>query len=272
MCLPGGDGGGKKQREGAGEKCVIIKEVKKDYQSALAHPAKAGTVPAWPLRYSPAALLFWATLSPSSVKTATAFQTVWRHGCSLLRTIPQMWGTIQVGMFHKYQRDAEVGLNMKAGEMIFTNEQLMPREVKWFSQSKIHPKPKPLQVILIFLWQHSSNFSVHVIYLEAHLKRTGSGWGLWFCTYWLPADASTPWTTLGEARVYSTERGPLCVSGPQVHLGSPEQNGDLLQCCLPTHAHPPTKGVDALHKRPAVSETVLIRLLRAPWLYEQPNE
>lgn len=54
-------------------------------------------------------------------------------------------------MFHKYQRDAEVGLNMKAGEMIFTNEQLMPREVKWFSQSKIHPKPKPLQVILIFL-------------------------------------------------------------------------------------------------------------------------
>lgn len=95
---------------------------------------KQGLGPAWPPLVRPSGALGWFC-GPSTVHTATAFQTVWRHRRSLLRTIPQTWGTIlSVWTFHKYQRDSELGRNMKAGEMIFTNEPLMPREVKWFRQ------------------------------------------------------------------------------------------------------------------------------------------
>lgn len=53
--------------------------------------------------------------------------------------------------------------------------------------------------------------------------------------------------TLRSKDLSTTQRGShLRLSGPQVHLGSPGQNGDLLQCYLPTQAHPRAKG--ALHE------------------------
>lgn len=99
---------------------------------------KQGLVPGLP-PLSPARL--WGYSVPSTVKTATAFQTVQRHSqLSLLRTLHNCEERPmhhRCGHFTSTPESLnQAGPQHEAGETIFTSEQVTPREVKGSAQGR----------------------------------------------------------------------------------------------------------------------------------------
>lgn len=130
-------GGGAAQRRG-GQKCPLRGKLNRMTSLSFLILLKQGLVPGLP-PLSPARL--WGYSVPSTVKTATAFQTVQRHSqLSLLRTLHNCEERPmhhRCGHFTSTPESLnQAGPQHEAGETIFTSEQVTPREVKGSAQGR----------------------------------------------------------------------------------------------------------------------------------------
>lgn len=114
----------------------LLREMQQYYLSAFAHPAEAGTgsnLASLGASQCGSGVILFPQHRANSHCISDGVKTPLLPAANNSAKVRNDSISLDVSQI---PRDSGLGLNMKAGETAFTNELLMPREAKWFSQSE----------------------------------------------------------------------------------------------------------------------------------------
>lgn len=114
----------------------LLREMQQYYLSAFAHPADAGTssnLASLGASQCGSGVILFPQHPANSHCTSDGVKTPALPAANNSAKVRNDSISLDISQI---PTDSGIGFNMKAGETVFTNELLTPREVKWFSQSE----------------------------------------------------------------------------------------------------------------------------------------